>query len=263
MASNLSASLGETLKKTPGLSSTFFGPGASRPVIRGQGGDRIRILDNGIGSIDASSASPDHATSVEPAIATRIEIIRGTGLLRYGSSASGGVINVIDGRIPDTVPKKAITGAVRVGASSVDDGYEGSIGADVKLGDLSGGSLVGHVDANYRNTEDYNIPGFAESEILRAFEDEAGEEREEAQDILENSAAESRAFSAGLSWIGQETIVGIAVRNLDSNYGIPGGEADQDEGEAGSEEEGGVTIDLKQTRIDALARFNLTVYLKP
>jgi len=90
LANNLAGSLGETLKKVPGLSSTFFGPGASRPIIRGQGGSRIRILDNGIGSIDASSASPDHATSVEPATASRIEIIRGSALLRYGSSASGG-----------------------------------------------------------------------------------------------------------------------------------------------------------------------------
>ena len=257
LASNLAGSLGETLKKVPGLSSTFFGPGASRPIIRGQGGDRIRILDNGIGSIDASSASPDHATSVEPAMATRIEIIRGSGLLRFGSSASGGVINVIDGRIPDRVPDKAITGAARIGASSVDDGYEGSIGADIRLGNFGRGALVGHADASYRNAGDYSIPEFAESEVLRASEGEADAEHEQAQDILANSAAKSRAYSAGFSWIGGSTIIGIAVRNLDSNYGIPGGHEHGDEEEE-EEEEGGVTVDLKQTRIDALARFEFS-----
>ncbi len=252
LASNLAGSLGETLKNVPGLSSTFFGPGASRPIIRGQGGDRIRILDNGIGSIDASSASPDHATSVEPAMATRIEIIRGSALLRYGSSASGGVINVIDGRIPDRVPDEKIKGAARVGFSSVDDGYEGSLGADFTLAEFGNGNLVGHLDASYRNTNDYSIPSFAESAVLRATEEQAGDDHEQAQDVLENSAARSRAISGGVSWIGQTGLVGLAVRNLDSEYGIPGGHAD----DAG-EEEGGVTVKLKQTRIDGVSRIEI------
>ena len=260
LANNLAGSLGETLKSVPGLSSTFFGPGASRPVIRGQGGDRIRILDNGIGSIDASSASPDHATSVEPAMAKRVEIIRGAGLLRYGSSASGGVINVIDGRIPDSVPNKSVSSAARIGVSSVDDGYEGAAGVDIRLGELGSGTLVGHVDAAYRKTNDYNIPGLAESLILHKSEDgsdaERAEEAAEATGVLENSATRSRAFSGGLSWIGQGNIIGVAVRNLDSTYGIPGGhEHEEEEGHVeGEEEEGGVTVDLKQTRIDGVAR---------
>ncbi len=256
LASKLAGSLGETLKTVPGLSSTFFGPGASRPIIRGQGGDRIRILDNGIGSIDASSASPDHATSVEPAMATRIEIIRGSGLLRYGSSASGGVINVIDGRIPDQVPDKPIEGAARIGASSVDNGYEGSIGADIRLVTLGNGALVGHLDASTRKTNDYTIPGLAESEILHASEGGSDAERAaeaaEATGVLENSATKSRAFSAGLSWIVGGTIVGLAMRNLDTSYGIPGNHGHEEEAE------GGVTVDLKQTRIDALARFEFS-----
>ena len=256
LAHNLSGSLGETLKKVPGLSSTFFGPGASRPVIRGQGGARIRILDNGIGSIDAASASPDHATSVEPAMASRIEIIRGSGLLRYGSSASGGVINVIDGRIPDSIPDKSISGAMRVGASSVDDGYEGSLGVNFRLGDMGSGTWIGHLDASTRKTKNYSIPGLAESAVLHVSEGgsdaERDEEEAEATGVLENSATHSRALSAGLSWIGQATFVGLAVRNLDSEYGIPGGNGHDEE-----DEEGGVTIDLKQTRIDGIARFEL------
>ena len=272
LANNLTGSLGETLKKTPGLSSTFFGPGASRPVIRGQGGDRIRILDNGIGSIDASAASPDHATSVEPAMASRIEIIRGSGLLRFGSSASGGVINVIDGRIPDDIPGGRYEGAARVGYSSVDDGTEAAAGIDVLLGNFSGGSLVAHVDTTYRKTNDYDIPGFAESEILHEHEDDgdgdeehSGGEREgEARDVLENSATKSRSFAGGVSWLGNNnSVMGISIRRLDSEYGIPGGHAHEDEGHDADEghdedEDGGVTVDLNQTRIDALARFELS-----
>ncbi len=256
LANNLSGSLGETLKKTPGVSSTFFGPGASRPLIRGQGGDRIRILDNGIGSIDASSSSPDHASSVEPAMATRIEIIRGSGLLRYGSSASGGVINVIDGRIPDHVPDKPLTGAARIGASNVDDGYEGAVGVNFKLGGLGGGFLVGHVDASMRKTQDYSIPGFAESAVLRAAEGEAAEEHEQDQNRVENSAVQSSALAAGVSWVGQNALVGFALRNLDSAYGVPGGHEHEEEGHGpgDEEEEGGVTVALEQTRMDSVVR---------
>ncbi len=250
LASNLSGSLGETLKRTPGISSTFFGPGASRPLIRGQGGDRIRILDNGIGSIDAASASPDHASSVEPAMATRIEIIRGSGLLRYGSSASGGVINVIDGRIPGGVPDKLVTGVVRIGTSSVDDGYEAAIGVDFKLGELGSGNLVGHVDASARKTQDYSIPGFAESAALRSAEGEADAAHAQDQNRVENSAVKSSAFAAGASWIGQNALIGLAIRNLDSKYGVPGGHGH----DAEEEEEGGVTVVLGQTRMDGVVR---------
>ena len=121
LSQRLAGTIGETLKAEPGLSSTFFGPGASRPIVRGQGGDRVRVLLNGIGSIDASSASPDHAVAAEPAQAERIEILRGASLLRYGSSGSGGIINVIDGRIPTEIPEDGIDGAVRAAASTVDN----------------------------------------------------------------------------------------------------------------------------------------------
>ena len=116
----LASTIGETLKLEPGLSSTSFGAGASRPIIRGQGGDRVRVLTNGIGSIDASSASPDHAVAVEPAQAERIEVLRGASLLRYGSSGSGGIVNVIDGRVPRDFPDGQTDASVRIGASSVD-----------------------------------------------------------------------------------------------------------------------------------------------
>jgi len=173
----LENSIGETLRREPGISSTFFGPGASRPVIRGLGGDRIRVLDSGIGSIDASATSPDHAVAVEPATAERIEIVRGPATLLYGSSAAGGVINVFSGRIPSEVPEGGIDGALRTGLSTVDSGVEAAGGFDLSLGKLGSGTIVFHGEGFFRDADDYDIPGFAESAAFIAAEEaEGGEE---------------------------------------------------------------------------------------
>src|ERR1043165_5570500 len=83
--------LGETLARLPGVSATSFGPNASRPVLRGFQGDRVRILTDGIGSLDVSSASADHAVAINPLTADRIEVLRGPSALLFGSSAIGGV----------------------------------------------------------------------------------------------------------------------------------------------------------------------------
>ena len=108
------ASLGETLAQQPGISSTYFGPGASRPVIRGLGGDRVRMLSDGLGSADASNVSPDHAVSVDPASAERIEVLRGPSTLLYGSTAIGGVVNVLDNRIPTYAAEEPLSGSVEL-----------------------------------------------------------------------------------------------------------------------------------------------------
>src|SRR5262249_32834692 len=94
------STLGETLNGLPGVSSTYYGPNASRPVIRGLDSDRIRILQNGTGVLDASSLSFDHAVAVDPLVIERAEVVRGPAALLYGGSAVGGVVNVIDNRIP-------------------------------------------------------------------------------------------------------------------------------------------------------------------
>ena len=258
LANRLAGTIGETLKSEPGVSSTFFGAGASRPIIRGQGGDRVRVLTNGIGSIDASSASPDHAVAAEPAQAERIEVLRGASLLRYGSSGSGGIINVIDGRIPTEVPD-GIDGTVRVGASTVDNGFDVAGSVDIAATD----KLVLHLDGTFRDTSDYDIPGFAESALFRELEEAEGgeegeEEEEEAFGTLENSQTETSSFTGGLSYIGDNGFIGFAVHKFDSDYGIPGGhEEGEEEGGEGEEEEEQVTIDLDQTRFDLNAAINL------
>ena len=258
----LENSIGEVLRREPGVSSTFFGQGASRPIIRGLGGDRIRVLDAGIGSIDASATSPDHAVAVEPATADRIEIVRGTSMLLYGSSAAGGVVNVFNGRIPTAEPEDGIDGALRIGGATVDNSVEAAGAFDVKLGDFGDGALVFHGDGFYRDAEDYDIPGFAESAILRAMEeaeeeeeDEDHEEEEEVFGTAENSAFETAGGSAGLSMVFANGFFGISGTAIDTNYGVPGGhgheeEEGEEEEEEEGEEEGGVTIDLRQRRLD-------------
>ncbi|MDB2438360.1 TonB-dependent receptor [Hellea sp.] len=266
LSERLAGTIGETLKSEPGVSSTFFGAGASRPIIRGQGGDRVRVLTNGIGSIDASSASPDHAVAAEPAQAERIEVVRGAAILRYGSSGSGGIVNVIDGRIPSEKPDDGLDGAVRIGASSVDSGREaaGSL-------DFGAGNIVFHLDGTFKETDDYKIPGFAESAVLRDLEaaEDGGEggDEDEARDLLENSATKTTGITGGVSYVGDRGFFGIAYHRTDSDYGIPGGheEGEEEEGGFGEEEEEGeeqVTIDLNQDRIDVNGALELDGFIE-
>ena len=220
----LASTIGETLKLEPGLSSTSFGAGASRPIIRGQGGDRVRVLTNGIGSIDASSASPDHAVAVEPAQAERIEVLRGASLLRYGSSGSGGIVNVIDGRVPRDFPDGQTDASVRIGASSVDS--SGEVAASL---DQRAGNLVFHIDGTFREADDYEIPVEAESRAQLAEEGEEIPDDFNENRRLDNSFAESDSLSAGVSYVGENGFIGIAVSGLNSTYGIPGGHEEGEE----------------------------------
>ena len=280
LARRLSSTIGETLKTEPGVSSTFFGAGASRPIIRGQGGDRVRVLTNGVGSIDASSASPDHATAAEPAQAEQIEVLRGAGILRYGSSGAGGIVNVIDGRIPTAVPEDGTEAAFRIGATSVDSGFEAAASVDQALGN----NFVLHLDGVFRDAGDFRIPDFAESAAVRAEEeaeeqhDEEGEDHdehdheneEEVRGRLPNSFVETKSGTIGLSWVGERGFFGAALHRFESDYGIPGGhehgreededhdDEDHDEEEHDEEEEEeNVTISLEQTRLDVNAALEL------
>ena len=264
LARNVSGTIGETLRREPGVSSTFFGAGASRPIIRGQGGDRIRVLSNGIGSIDASSASPDHAVAVEPALAERVEIVRGTSILRYGSSGAGGVVNVLDGRLPMEAPEDGLDGAIRFGGTTVDSGEEVAGGVTATLLEDNDLQIVGHVSGTWRDADNYDIPGFAESAAFIAQEEAEGgeegeEEEEEVRDTLPNSYVEADSVAGGISFIGSNGFLSFSVKDSNTTYGIPGGhghEEGEEEGEE-EEEEGEVFIDLEQTRYDVNARFNI------
>ncbi len=245
LASRGEASIGELLRREPGISSTFFGPAASRPVIRGLSGDRVSVLDAGIGSIDASSVSDDHAVAVEPATAKRIEIVRGAATLYYGSSAAGGVVNVFDGRIPDAVPKNGISGALRTSIASVDESVEAAGGGDIHLGKFAGSDLVFHLDGFYRNTDDYEIPGFARSDAQRAADALApGPVAPAISGVVENSDLETKGGSAGASLIFDDGFIGFSGKLVRSNYAVPGAE------------EEGVRIDLTQDRFDIMGEYD-------
>ena len=205
----VSSNLGETLEFQPGISNASFGPGVGVPVIRGQSANRVKILENQLDTLDASGLSNDHALSIEPLLATRIEILRGPATLRYGSGAIGGVINVIDNRIPSSVPERT-EGAFELRHNSVNDN-------DVAVFRVDGGSgsLAWHLDGLYRDSNDVRIPGWA---IQNPEHDE-----DNSHGHIANTQARARNGTAGLSWVGENGHLGMSVSTLKSRYGIPAG----------------------------------------
>lgn len=233
------ATLGDLVSGLPGVRSTSFAPGASRPVIRGLSGPRVQVLTNGLGMIDASSVSPDHQVAVDPAEARRIEIVRGPSTLVFGGSAIGGVVNIIDDRIPTERPE-GVEGHVSAQASTVDDGT--SFGAGLKA---AAGPLVFTLDGFTRDSSDYDVPVFPESQALLDEEGEtAGDER-----TLENTFVQLDQYGAGVSFIGSRGHVGVSVKHVDTTYGVPGHAHEPDPLDPDAEEES-VSIGLEQTRYD-------------
>ena len=259
--------IGDSLTRLPGVSATSFTPGASRPVLRGLQGERVRVLTDGIGSIDVSNTSADHAVTIDPLTAERIEVLRGPAVLLYGGQASGGAVNVIDRRIPRRAPETFHVDVVGGLGSAAD---ERSIGAafDVELGDSG---FVLHADGSFRKTDDLRAGGYVLSPELRAeqfaiaeeeMEEGHLEETEEALALasqkgeIPNSQTEQKSGGIGLAFIKGPISLGVSVSRFESNYGVPSrpgaehhheGEEEDEEGEHG---EAPVTIDLKQTRYD-------------
>lgn len=212
---NLQPTLGETLSNTPGVRSSYFGPAASRPIIRGLDGDRIRVLQNGVNTIDASATSVDHAVSFDPVGVESIEVVRGPATLLYGANAIGGVVNVIDNRIPDERIDVPLRGSLGGRYSSVDDG----LSRDIMLeGGVNG--LNYHLEGYRRELQDMHIPGDARSARLRAIAPLAPGETEEAG-VLRNSYSSTQGFSAGASYVWEGGYFGAAYSGFDADYGSP------------------------------------------
>ncbi len=194
------STLGETLDGLPGVSSTWFGPNASRPVIRGLDGDRIRILNNLGSSLDASSLSPDHNPSIDPLAVERIEVLRGPAALLYGGAAIGGVVNIVDNRIP----------------SRTVDGFGGRVetrygGAERERGtsavlEAGRGAFAIHADGFDRETADYQVPS------------NTGVGRDNGGRVI-NSGAQSRGGAIGASWQLAKGYFGAAHSEYKSIYG--------------------------------------------
>ncbi|MGJ8537803.1 MAG: TonB-dependent receptor, partial [Parasphingopyxis sp.] len=269
---SIRAQIGDVLTALPGVSATSFTPGASRPVLRGFQGERIRVLTDGIGAIDASNTSADHAVTIDPITAYRIEVLRGPAALLFGSQAIGGAVNVFDRRIPREVPDEIVHVDAVASYGTAADERSIAGGIDVPLTS----NLVVHVDGSYRESDDLDIAGFTLAPELRteqlaiaAEETEEGH-LEEAAEALENanlrgtvpnSATETVTAGAGIALIEEWGNIGFSVSYFDSNYGIPsrpgaehaheehGDEEHEDEHEEGHGE-APVTIDLEQFRAD-------------
>jgi iron complex outermembrane receptor protein len=224
----LQPTLGETLNNEPGVSSTWFGPGASRPIIRGLGDDRVRVLQNGTSVLDVSNVSPDHAVATDPLSIRAVEVVRGPATLLYGPNTIGGVINVID----DRIPQERFNGLYPKGK------FQSSVGSADDLFSQSGaitwgsGPIVFHLDGFHSATNDLDIPGFARSAALREVDPIIPEPR----DTLPNSATESRGAGLGGSYFWKGGFLGFSYSGIDSAYGTV---AEPD-----------VTIDLQQRRWD-------------
>jgi iron complex outermembrane receptor protein len=213
------SSLGETLSQELGVSASAFGAGASRPIIRGLEGSRVKMLENGMAVSDVSGLSNDHAVSAEGAVAQQIEILRGPASLMYGSGAIGGLVNVVNERIPTALEPRT-TGQAEVRYSTVDQGRSSS-------GTLDGsvGQIALHLDGNLRYTDDYKIPG------TRVLDDP-----DSASGRLPHSAVHEKNIGLGASFVDSWGYVGASVSHLTNLYGIPSDE--------------GSRIDQKQTRYD-------------
>jgi iron complex outermembrane receptor protein len=232
------AGLGDTLAGMPGLRSTAYGPGASRPVIRGLSGPRVLILENGVGLVDASALSPDHAVASDPGQATRIEVLRGPSTLAYGGSGIGGVVNVLDERVPTSAAARGVEGRLSASYGTVDDGRSASGG--FKAGK---GPLVFAADASSRRASDYQTPAAPLSARLAARDGltpiDSGR--------VPNSDVAADAYGAGVSYVHAGGFFGASIKRTRTDYGVPFA---QFAPEPGVEEPEVVGISLRQTRID-------------
>ncbi len=272
---NFSGQIGEVLAKLPGVTATGFTPGASRPILRGFDGERVRVLVDGIGTIDASNTSADHAVTIDPLTADGIEVLRGPAVLLYGSSAIGGAVNVIDRRIPHSRPENGVRFD---GIAALDTAYDlRTVGGSLDVAVTN--ELVWHAHGRFQETDDFSIPGFALSDELRAdllgdaAEEEEEGEFEEAEELREaanqsgfvpSTATETTSLGTGFAWFGQGVNFGASVGYYDTLYGVPtfGGHG-HEEGEGGEgegeeeEEEEVISIDLEQIRFDVRAGVSL------
>lgn len=230
--------IGETLKSMPGVHSNYYGPVAASPVLRGLDGPRVRILSNGLDSADVSRIGPDHAISADAITTEQIEVLRGPSTLLYGSGAVGGVVNVVDNRLPRQLRPASTVVESRYGTAS-----------DEKTAALAhdGGQdqIAWHFDGFKRKTDNYEVPDFTNDEG-------------ETLNQLENSWLDNSAVNGGLSWITDKGLLGFSIGHIDSQYGIPGHhhhheeheeeEAEPEDHAEQSHAEAGVFAKVKQDR---------------
>ena len=211
------ASLGETISSLPGVQSSNFGPGVGRPILRGLDGPRVAVLSNGLSSQDVSTVSQDHSPAVEAFLADQIEVLKGPSTLLYGSGAIGGIVNVVDGRIPETAIEGGFSGRAEMRFDSVNEG-------NTDLVRIDGGNdrFALHADAVYRNNKDYDTPDGKQA----------------------NTFIDTKTGAVGGSLLGDWGFIGVSASRFEDDYGNPGEPGDLAAGERG------VWLKLRQNRYD-------------
>jgi iron complex outermembrane recepter protein len=237
--------IGELLASLPGVSATGFAPGASRPVLRGLTGDRVQVLIDSLGALDASSVSADHGVALETLTIDHVDVLHGPAVLAFGGQAIGGAVNAYDKRIPRRIPDGPVALVAEGGFSSVTSGVKAAAALDVPLG----GGLVAHADASWTRDGDQRVGGLVLSPELRALEPEFAD----LNGRIANSFSHGTTFGAGLAWLGEGGNLGISVQRIDRQYGIPSRPG------VGEEE---VSIDLGQTRFDLRGSLKLDGFLE-
>ena len=191
-----------------GVSSNSFGAGSSRPVIRGQEGARVKVTQNATETMDVSSLSPDHVVTVDPQLAQKIEVIRGPSTLLYGAGSVGGLVNVVDTKIPTVMPENGYTGDVGIRYNSANDEKMAHAGVTVGLGS----NVALRVEGLKRDANDYISPDY--------LHDHDGELEKEKR--VGNTFSKSDNVNVGLSWIGERGFAGVSYSNRQDQYGLPG-----------------------------------------
>jgi len=220
LAHDLKPSLGDTLADLPGVTSSSFGPSSSRPILRGLSGEDAPILIDGLTSLDLSSSDPDHAVSINPLTAERIEVLRGPGALLYNSSVIGGVVNVIDDRIPRHVGDR-VAADLLLNYGSAANERSGNLGVDAPIG----GHFVLHADGAYSKYDDLHVGGYLLSKDLReqalASPDPDIRALADLKDKLPNTAGRSDDAAAGVAYVDGDLNLGVSFSHHDARYGVP------------------------------------------
>ncbi|NDK39310.1 TonB-dependent receptor [Pseudoxanthomonas gei] len=211
------ASLGETISSLPGVQSSSFGPGVGRPILRGLDGPRVAVLSNGLSTQDVSTVSQDHSPAVESFLADQIEVLKGPSTLLYGSGAIGGIVNVVDGRIPEAPIEGGFSGRAEIRFDSINEGN-----TDLVRVDAGNDRFALHADAVYRNNKDYDTPNGSQP----------------------NTFIDTRTGAVGGSVLGEWGFVGASASRFEDDYGNPGEPGDLSAGERG------VWLKIRQDRYD-------------
>lgn len=240
-----STTIAEALADEPGITASNFGPIASRPIIRGQGGLRVQVFQDGADVLDAASLSEDHAVTLDPVIAERIEVVRGPAALLFGNSASAGAVNVVTRRLPIEALDRPFAAALELRGDSAADTRAVGAHAAAKVGDR----VQVYADIHDSRSDELRIPGYAWTEAAKEYFEAEGEPVDESRDRLTNSDGSADGGSLGIAWIGEQQRYGFSVSEYGSTYGLPG------LGEAPGEPPD-VRLEMSQRRYDAVAEWS-------